>query len=268
MNRNRRLTGLTRLRDLREGRDWMRHLAAGLIAVLLCVIGIAALTREASSRLRHAFAEAAPLTPAGGPFVSAPSVGAPAGESGRQTAQDVPAALVATPRPAVTRQDEDRTDTSTIAIARDLRGRRLTLPVEGVAAADLVSSFDQGRSDHRHEALDILAPRGTRVLAVEDGVIAKLFWSVAGGRTIYQFDPSGRVAYYYAHLDGYADGLTEGRAVRRGDTLGFVGSSGNADAAAPHLHFAIFALTPERQWWKGTAIDPFPILRWSIDTPP
>ena len=112
-----------------------------------------------------------------------------------------------------------------------------------------------------HEALDIMAPAGTPVVAVEDGKVAKLFTSKAGGLTVYQFDPSQSVAYYYAHLQGYASGLTEGAAIRRGQVIGYVGSTGNADPAAPHLHFAIFVLGPDKRWWQGTAIDPYPVLR-------
>jgi murein DD-endopeptidase MepM/ murein hydrolase activator NlpD len=91
--------------------------------------------------------------------------------------------------------------------------------------------------------------------------VAKLFTSKAGGLTIYQFDPSGTFSYYYAHLDGYADGLREGQIVHRGDVIGYVGSTGNASADAPHLHFAIFRLTSERQWWKGEPINPYPVLQ-------
>ena len=99
------------------------------------------------------------------------------------------------------------------------------------------------------------------VRAVEDGRIAKLFTSEAGGLTIYHFDPSETFAYYYAHLDRYAAGLEEGQRVRRGQVIGYVGSTGNASEDAPHLHFAIFRLTPERQWWKGEPINPYPILK-------
>ena len=106
-----------------------------------------------------------------------------------------------------------------------------------------------------------MAPKGTKVLAVADGKVAKLFESKAGGLTIYQFDPTGAVAYYYAHLDRYAPGLADGAAVRRGQVIGFVGSTGNADTAAPHLHFAIFRLGPERRWWEGEAIDPYRVLK-------
>jgi murein DD-endopeptidase MepM/ murein hydrolase activator NlpD len=147
----------------------------------------------------------------------------------------------------------------------ELQRRRLNLPVNGVRAEQLVATFDEARGDRPHEAIDIMSPRGTPVVATEDGRIAKLFWSKAGGHTIYQFDPSERYAYYYAHLDRYADGLAEGQAVTRGQTIGYVGSTGNAKADAPHLHFAIFLLTPEKRWWNGAALDPYPVLRWNID---
>jgi murein DD-endopeptidase MepM/ murein hydrolase activator NlpD len=138
-----------------------------------------------------------------------------------------------------------------------LRRHELLLPVQGVRREQLRDSFSEGRAGHMHEALDIMAERGTPVLAVEDGRLVKLFVSAQGGNTIYQFDPSGSYAYYYAHLDRYAGGLGEGDQLRRGQVIGFVGSTGNASANAPHLHFAIFRLTPDKHWWQGTAIDPF-----------
>ena len=116
------------------------------------------------------------------------------------------------------------------------------------------------RAGHSHEALDILAPRGTRVFAVEDGTIVKLFTSKPGGLTIYQFDPSRRYAYYYAHLDRYAEDLRRGTVAKRGDLLGYVGSTGNANPSQPHLHFAIFKLGPEKRWWQGEAIDPYAVF--------
>jgi murein DD-endopeptidase MepM/ murein hydrolase activator NlpD len=148
----------------------------------------------------------------------------------------------------------------------ELRRRRLSLPVNGVRVDQLVATFDEARGDRPHEAIDIMAPRGTPVLATEDGRIAKLFWSKAGGHTIYQFDATERYVYYYAHLDRYADGMAEGQAVTRGQTIGYVGTTGNAKADAPHLHFAIFLLTPEKRWWDGAALDPYPVLRWNIDS--
>ena len=146
--------------------------------------------------------------------------------------------------------------------AKDLAARHLTSPVDGVSADKLVRSYHDARSGGReHEALDILAPRNTPVVAVEDGTIAKLFLSKAGGNTIYQFDPSREYSYYYAHLERYADGLKEGEPVRRGQVIGYVGTSGNAPKDTPHLHFAIFRLTADKHWWEGTPVDPFDILR-------
>ena len=142
-----------------------------------------------------------------------------------------------------------------------LKARRLAIPVEGVARSSLLDTFDDRRGLKAHEAIDIAAPRGTPVVAVDDGRIVKLFRSVPGGLTIYQFDPAQQFAYYYAHLDRYAEGVREGMAVRRGELIGYVGTTGNSAPDAPHLHFAIFRLGPERQWWKGTAINPYPLLR-------
>lgn len=150
---------------------------------------------------------------------------------------------------------------STAGDARALADRHLTIPVQGVPAEKLVDSFTSPRTGHEHEAIDILAPRNTPVVAVEDGTIAKLFLSKAGGNTIYQFDPSTEYCYYYAHLERYAEGLKEGDHVSRGQVIGYVGTSGDAPKNTPHLHFAIYRLTPEKHWWQGSAIDPYPVLR-------
>jgi murein DD-endopeptidase MepM/ murein hydrolase activator NlpD len=144
----------------------------------------------------------------------------------------------------------------------ELPSGKLMVPVEGMALANIKDNFDQPRGTERHhEALDIMAPKGTKVVATADGKIVKLFTSKPGGLTVYQFDPSEKYAYYYAHLDRYADGLKEGMEIKRGDPIGYVGSTGNADPNAPHLHFAVFELTPEKQWWKGTPVDPYPLLQ-------
>lgn len=142
----------------------------------------------------------------------------------------------------------------------DLARRDLRIPVEGVKTQELVNTFDEKRGSRKHEALDILAPRGTPVVAAGDGTVVKLFTSAAGGLTVYQFDPAREFCYYYAHLDCYAKGLTEGMRVKKGDRLGEVGTTGNAPPDTPHLHFAVFKLGPEKQWWKGTPVNPFPVL--------
>lgn len=144
----------------------------------------------------------------------------------------------------------------------ELEDRDLVIPVEGIGADQLVRSFHDARGgSRRHEAIDILAPLGTPVRAVEAGRIARLFNSKAGGITIYQFDPTERFCYYYAHLERYADGLKENDVVRPGQVIGYVGVSGNAPKDTPHLHFAVFRLTDEKRWWEGTPIDPFDVLR-------
>jgi peptidoglycan LD-endopeptidase LytH len=147
------------------------------------------------------------------------------------------------------------------AVVESLEERDLEIPVEGVEKDELYDSYSDARGERTHEAIDIMAPRGTPVHAVEDGTITKLFTSKAGGLTIYQFDPSETYCYYYAHLDSYAETLRDGMPVKRGDVIGYVGSTGNAAADAPHLHFAITRLTAERQWWKGEPLNPYPVLK-------
>jgi murein DD-endopeptidase MepM/ murein hydrolase activator NlpD len=144
----------------------------------------------------------------------------------------------------------------------DLRQRALTIPIRDMRREELRSSFHEQRGASReHEAMDILAPRNTPVLAVDNGTVAKLFLSKAGGITLYQYDPTGTYAYYYAHLERYADGLNEGDTLTRGQVIGYVGTSGNAPPNTPHLHFAIFKLTSDKRWWQGTAIDPFEVWK-------
>jgi len=138
--------------------------------------------------------------------------------------------------------------------------RPLIVPVAGVARTAMHDTFDEARGTRRHEAIDILAPRGTPVIAADDGVVQKLFTSVAGGLTVYEFDPDQRFCYYYAHLDSYAAGLHEGQPLRRGEILGYVGTSGNAPKDTPHLHFALIRLDPDRRWWKGMYVNPYPFL--------
>jgi murein DD-endopeptidase MepM/ murein hydrolase activator NlpD len=141
----------------------------------------------------------------------------------------------------------------------ELHHRHLRLPIDDAKIDAMKGQFDdrRGGGTRGHEAVDILADRNTPIRAIEDGTIAKLFTSKAGGLTIYQFDPTGRFAYYYAHLENYARGLEEGQHVSAGDAIGYVGTSGNAPKNTPHLHFAIFELTPEHHWWQGRPIDPY-----------
>jgi peptidoglycan LD-endopeptidase LytH len=147
------------------------------------------------------------------------------------------------------------------AAVNELRQRHLLLPLRGLRKQDLVDSFSESRGNHVHEAIDILAPRNTPVLTVEDGSIARLWNSVPGGITIYQFDRERKFEYYYAHLERYADGLKDGDLVRRGQVIGYVGTSGNAPKYTPHLHFTIFKLPESKHWWEGTPVNPYLVFK-------
>jgi len=140
----------------------------------------------------------------------------------------------------------------------------LIVPVAGVRPDELSDTFtdERGGGERLHEALDIMAPRGTRILAAGPGTVEKLFQSRAGGTTVYIRSNDRRTIHYYAHLDAYAPGLEEGQKLSRGEVIGTVGSSGNANPDGPHLHFAILRTTPDAEWWEpATAINPYPLLR-------
>lgn len=142
--------------------------------------------------------------------------------------------------------------------------RTMALPIAGLKEKDIRDMFADRRGaqgERGHEAIDIMAPIGTPVRAVADGTVRKLFLSKPGGITLYQFDPSEQIAYYYAHLDRYADGIKEGMSVRKGELIGYVGITGNSDPNGPHLHFAVFLLGPEKKWWQGTPVNPYPSFR-------
>ena len=139
----------------------------------------------------------------------------------------------------------------------------LALPVVGVRPSQLADTYTQARAGgaRRHDAIDIMAPTGRPVVSAAPGRVEKLFFSQGGGgNTAYVRSDDGRWMYYYAHLSAYAPGLREGQRLRRGAPIGFVGATGNADPAGPHLHFAILRMEPGEKWWQGTAINPFPLL--------
>jgi murein DD-endopeptidase MepM/ murein hydrolase activator NlpD len=194
---------------------------------------------------------------------AAPATTMPASSS---TSASAVAATLATPSTAVNASEQPTPVTpearaAVTAATTTAADGRLLLPVQGVQPAQLVDTFTQARGSGRvHDAIDIMAARGTPVLAVADGRVAKLFNSKLGGLTVYQFDREEKLAYYYAHLDAYAPGIAEGKVLKRGELVGMVGSTGNASATAPHLHFAVFVLGPEKRWWQGTAVNPYPLL--------
>jgi len=236
--------------------DFKYLVASGLLGFVLGAFVVASLGHISwrSQPLAQAAAVAAvAATPALAPLKE------PARSPAATAIDEPPNAVVEVPAPT---SGHDGVIPPTAPEARDLSARKLLIPVEGITSDTLVRSYHDARSGGRlHEALDIIAPRNTPVVAVEDGTIAKLFISKAGGLTVYQFDPGQQYSYYYAHLERYADGLKEGDRIHRGQVLGFVGTSGNAPKETPHLHFAVYRLTPERHWWEGTPIDPYDILR-------
>jgi peptidoglycan LD-endopeptidase LytH len=139
----------------------------------------------------------------------------------------------------------------------------LAVPVAGIKASDLLDTYTQSRAGGArvHNAIDIMAPRGTPVIAAAPGTVEKLYFSQGGGGiSAYVRSDDGRWIYYYAHLDAYAPGLKEGQKVKQGDPIGTVGFSGNANPAGPHLHFAVNRMAPGERWHEGTPVNPYPLL--------
>ena len=148
------------------------------------------------------------------------------------------------------------------SVVETLRARDLLVPVEGISASQLHDTYKAARSGGRvHDAIDIHAPRGTPVLATADGMVIKLHYGARGGNSLYQLDQDGRTRYYYAHLDRYAAGVNEGVRVTRGQVIGYVGDTGNAQPGDYHLHFAIAILNDVSRWWGGTNVNPFDVFR-------
>lgn len=137
----------------------------------------------------------------------------------------------------------------------------LMIPVSGIKRGQLLDTFKDARSDNRsHDAIDIMAPRGTPVVAAVSGEIAKFFDSAAGGITIYQYSADKNYVYYYAHLERRADNIRENEFVRQGTVIGYVGDSGNAGPGNYHLHFSVARLTDEKRFWQGEYLNPYPLL--------
>jgi peptidoglycan LD-endopeptidase LytH len=154
-------------------------------------------------------------------------------------------------------------DTSVIVASAselDALAGAMTIPVAGVRAADLYDSYEEMRGTRVHAALDIHAERGTPVLSSTDGIVLKRHESLAGGLMLYAADPGDRFILMYGHLEGYAPGIVEGMQLRRGQVIGYVGTSGNAAANTPHLHFAVARGRPSSTWWLGTPVNPYPLL--------
>jgi murein DD-endopeptidase MepM/ murein hydrolase activator NlpD len=166
------------------------------------------------------------------------------------------------PADVATGQMPDAPVLAPIGAATAAGGVRLLIPVQGVKVGSLVDTYKQSRGQgRRHDAIDIMAPRGTPVLAVADGVVMKLFQSARGGITLYELAPDRRTIYYYAHLDRYAPGIAEGQALRRGQLIGYVGNTGDAGPGNYHLHFEVSTTTDPAKYWGGTPQNPYPLLQ-------
>ncbi len=176
----------------------------------------------------------------------------------------------AEPAPVVASVVTPGTVPPVVAAARDwpeltyLRSRQLMVPVQGAGVLDVRDSFDDARDggERTHHAVDILAPRGTPILAADEGTVLALKSNRLGGITIYAVDPAQKLVYYYAHLDHYADGLSEGQRLKKGDLLGYVGTTGNAPKDVPHLHFQVMRMTDPKRYWDGPVLDPRPYFTW------
>lgn len=164
---------------------------------------------------------------------------------------------------------DGRGSVSSLEAVDYLLARGMEIPVAGATMSSLHDTFDEGRDAARiHRALDILAPRGTPVLAADSGRILRIGTNGLGGNIIYASDPLGRVVYYYAHLDAWRTGLVAGATVARGDTIGFVGTTGNAPKDTPHLHFQVMRMPADGKYWDGDPINPYPLLLLSYDARP
>jgi peptidoglycan LD-endopeptidase LytH len=159
-------------------------------------------------------------------------------------------------------------DTSKSTALSELRSKRLMFPVLGFSIERTRDSFRDRRGEsRRHNAIDIMAPRGTPVVSADSGRILKLYRNSMGGLMVYASDAEGRYIYSYAHLDRYRSGLREGGPIARGDTLGYVGTTGNAPANTPHLHFAILRSNNVKRWSRGTPVNPFEVFKAPLLNP-
>jgi murein DD-endopeptidase MepM/ murein hydrolase activator NlpD len=142
-----------------------------------------------------------------------------------------------------------------------LRERQIIVPVANAPLNKIENTFDDPRDGGRvHRAVDILAPRGTPILSADDGYVLRLSTSALGGICLYAADAEGRLVYYYAHMDHYHESMADGRRLAKGDTIGFVGTTGNAPKDVPHLHFQVMRMPADGHYWNGEPINPYDVL--------
>ncbi|HEV7859978.1 MAG TPA: peptidoglycan DD-metalloendopeptidase family protein [Pyrinomonadaceae bacterium] len=243
-----------------------------LLGFLTTVLAIGALIRKLNAKPAPAQAIAVNLSspedarhttaPVESPATNATPLASPSPTDAPSTILVQPTPLTETiPSPAYT-PSPPNSPTPVATPVAPARTGNLIIPVAGIRPDQLQDTFTTARSEGRmHDAIDIIAPKGTPVLAAVDGPIIKLFLSKPGGITIYQLGTDNRTIYYYAHLDHYADGLTEGHFARQGETIAYVGDTGNAGAGNYHLHFSISLVQNPKRYWAGVNINPYPLLK-------
>lgn len=239
---------------------WARHsrlrfLLAALVFALIIVTLVARLSRIS----RPGRPKVATLSSSQSPVPVAPPEQLAAGPSVNPTLSAASPLATATPAPSISATPQPDLQFSQ---SQGDSPSNLIIPVAGVRPDQLRDTFSEARLEGRvHDAIDIPAPRGTPVLAAADGPIVKLFQSQRGGTTIYQASVDGKFIYYYAHLDRYADGLIEGHSAKQGETIAYVGDTGNAGAGNYHLHFSIAVTSNPKRYWEGVNINPYPLLK-------
>ena len=232
---------------------FLLHFTLGAISMLALVVAAAWAAPGVLGRALAALDRDEP-PPAAAPRVAAAP---PASAGGAPSGAGAPADPPAAPKPSPAAPAD-----AAAGAAGPVSDSGFLVPVQGVKAASLVDTYEQARGQgRRHDAIDIMAPRGTPVLASTDGVVMKLFRSERGGTTLSQLAPDRRTVLYYAHLDRYAPGMAEGRTLRRGEVLGYVGDTGDATPGNYHLHFEVSTTADPKRYWGGVSRNPYPLLR-------
>ncbi len=226
-----------------------------LLSAAAVLLALSALVGWLSIRYRTM-----PVTPVTLPAPTA-TTPSPVSATPAPTSTPAPPAAPSSPMPTPPAGNTNEPARTALPQAVPPSANGLLLPVAGVRAEQLHDTYTEARSEGRvHNALDIMSPCGTPVVAATDGPIVKLFQSERGGTTIYQRSPDDKLIYYYAHLQRYADGISEGRALQRGETIAYVGDTGNAGPGNCHLHFAIWLITDPKRYWDGENVNPYPLL--------
>lgn len=232
-----------------------------LVIVVFVFGGLAVFLRQRARQTNQSLTSAEPLPTATATSAAAPASSTPIVSAPLDPAVSSPSPIYAGASPSPVPVEPGTTQPAVPANSF-VGSLRLIIPVAGVKPEQLLDTFADARSEGRvHDAIDIPAAAGTSVVAAADGEIVKLFQSERGGTTVYQLSVDRKLIFYYAHLQGYADGLAVGKFVRQGEVIGYVGDTGNAGAGNFHLHFSISIVPDPKRYWEGTNINPYPLLK-------